>query len=158
MSEKRTGRRASFSQRSGKDFRVLLIENNLVYMSAKKGGKGVFEDTPKTDASARVIDISDDASDLLRQLRIEQSRAYISPYVFSQDGRAEPMHPTSPTRYFAKSNPASGGQFMPTCGVLPMDFPVVLCYTERKDANAAETGRFSACTVSILQNGVSGWI
>ena len=54
--------------------------------------------------------------------------------------------------------PASGGQFMPTCGVLPMDFPVVLCYTERKDANAAETGRFSACTVSILQNGVSGWI
>lgn len=47
---------------------------------------------------------------------------------------------------------------MPTCGVLPMDFPVVLCYTERKDANAAETGRFSACTVSILQNGVSGWI
>jgi hypothetical protein len=47
---------------------------------------------------------------------------------------------------------------MPTCGVLPMDFPVVLCYAERKDANAAETGRFSACTVSILQNGVSGWI
>ena len=39
-----------------------------------------------------------------------------------------------------------------------MDFPVVLCYTERKDANAAETERFSACTVSILQNGVSGWI
>ena len=58
----------------------------------------------------------------------------------------------------SKSNPASGGQFMPTCGVLPMVFPVVLCYTERKDANAAETGRFSACTVSILQNGVSGWI
>ena len=57
-----------------------------------------------------------------------------------------------------KSNPASGGQFMPTCGVLPMDFPVVLCYAERKDANAAETRRFSACTVSILQNGVSGWI
>ena len=54
--------------------------------------------------------------------------------------------------------PASGGQFMPTCGVLHMDFPVVLCYTERKDANTAETGRFSACTVSILQNGVSGWI
>ena len=53
--------------------------------------------------------------------------------------------------------PASGGQFMPTCGVLPMVFPVVLCYTERKDANAAETGRFSACTVSIVQNGVSGW-
>ncbi len=47
---------------------------------------------------------------------------------------------------------------MPTCGVLHMDFPVVLCYTERKDANTAETGRFSACTVSILQNGVSGWI
>ena len=54
--------------------------------------------------------------------------------------------------------PASGGQFMPTCGVLPMDFPAVLCYTERKDANAAEIERFSACTVSILQNGVSGWI
>ena len=60
----------------------MLIENNLVYTSAKKGGKGVFEDTPKTGASARVIDISDDASDLLRQLRIEQSRACISPYVF----------------------------------------------------------------------------
>ena len=78
--------------------KTITIENNLVYTSAKKGGKGVFEDTPKTDASARVIDISDDASDLLRQLRIEQSRACISPYVFSQDGRAEPMHPTSPTR------------------------------------------------------------
>ena len=49
-----------------------------------------------------MIDISDDAADLLRQLRIEQSRACISPYVFSQDGRAEPMHPTSPTRYFKK--------------------------------------------------------
>ena len=82
--------------------KTITIENNLVYTSAKKGGKGVFEDTPKTDASARVIDISDDASDLLRQLRIEQSRACISPYVFSQDGRAEPMHPTSPTRYFKK--------------------------------------------------------
>ncbi len=46
----------------------------------------------------------------------------------------------------------------PLAVCLPMDFPVVLCYTERKDANAAETGRFSACTVSILQNGVSGWI
>ena len=52
--------------------------------------------------------------------------------------------------------PASGGQFTPACGVLPMDFPAVLCYTERKDANAAEVGRFSACMVSILQNGVSG--
>ena len=46
----------------------------------------------------------------------------------------------------------------PLAVCLPMDFPVVLCYAERKDANAAETGRFSACTVSILQNGVSGWI
>ena len=82
--------------------KTITIENNLVYTSAKKGGKGVFEDTPKTDASARVIDISDDAADLLRQLRIEQSRTCISPYVFSQDGRAEPMHPTSPTRYFKK--------------------------------------------------------
>ena len=52
--------------------------------------------------------------------------------------------------------PASGGQFTPACGVLPMDFPAVLCYTERKDANAAEVGRFSACMVSILQSGVSG--
>ena len=44
--------------------KTITIENNLVYTSAKKGGKGVFEDTPKTDASARVIDISDDAADL----------------------------------------------------------------------------------------------
>ena len=44
--------------------KTITIENNLVYTSAKKGGKGVFEDTPKTDASARVIDVSDDAADL----------------------------------------------------------------------------------------------
>lgn len=142
----------------GRTSAYCLLRTILSIRPPRRAGKGVFEDTPKTDASARVIDISDDAADLLRQLRIEQSRACISPYVFSQDGRAEPMHPTAPTRYFAKSNPASGGQFMPACGVLPMDFPVVLCYAERKDANAAETGRFSACTVSILQNGVSGWI
>lgn len=53
--------------------KTITIENNLVYTSAKKGGKGVFEDTPKTDASARVIDISDDASDLLRSCELNRA-------------------------------------------------------------------------------------
>ena len=84
------------------DEQTITIENNLVYTSAKKGGKGVFEDTPKTDASIRSMDIDDESAALLRQLRAEQSKHCISPYVFSQDGRAEPMYPTSPTRYFQK--------------------------------------------------------
>ena len=84
------------------DEQTITIENNLVYTSAKKGGKGVFEDTPKTDASIRSMDIDDESAALLRQLRAEQSKRCISPYVFSQDGRAEPMYPTSPTRYFQK--------------------------------------------------------
>lgn len=84
------------------DAQTITIENNLVYTSAKRGGRGVFEDTPKTDASIRSMDIDSKSAELLRQLRAEQSKRCISPYVFSQDGRAEPMHPTSPTRYFKK--------------------------------------------------------
>lgn len=84
------------------DAQTITIENNLVYTSVKRGGKGVFEDTPKTNASLRSMDIDGKSAELLRQLRAEQSKSCISPYVFSQDGRAEPMHPTSPTRYFKK--------------------------------------------------------
>lgn len=84
------------------DAQTITIENNLVYTSAKRGGKGVFEDTPKTGASIRSMDIDGKSAELLRQLRAEQGKSCISPYVFSQDGRAEPMHPTSPTRYFKK--------------------------------------------------------
>ena len=84
------------------DAQTITIENNLVYTSAKRGGKGVFEDTPKTSASLRSMDIDGKSAELLRQLRAEQSKSCISPYVFSQDGQAEPMHPTSPTRYFKK--------------------------------------------------------
>lgn len=84
------------------DAQTITIENNLVYTSVKRGGKGVFEDTPKTDASIRSMDIDSKSAELLRQLRAEQGKSCISPYVFSQGGRAEPMHPTSPTRYFKK--------------------------------------------------------
>ena len=82
------------------DFRAgtITIENNLLYT----GEKGVFDDTPKTNASVRTIDLSAEVLDLLKQLRMEQASKAISQYVFTQKGSSEPMHPTSPTRYFKK--------------------------------------------------------
>lgn len=40
--------------------------------------------------------------ELLRKLRREQVSTCISPWVFSQDGTQEPMHPQTPVRYMKK--------------------------------------------------------
>ena len=58
-------------------------------------------DTPK-NGKTRTVDIAQNVVALLRQLRVEQAREGLSPYVFNQEGSPEPMHPQSPTRYMKK--------------------------------------------------------
>ena len=86
-------------QWSGVDFKgnTITISHNLCYTAAE----GVYLDTPKNGRS-RTIDVDPSVMDLLRQLRQEQARFAISPYVFTQDGTADPMHPQSPTRYLKR--------------------------------------------------------
>ena len=55
-------------------------------------------DTPKNGRN-RTIDVDPQIIALLRELRLEQSKKAISQYVFTQEGRAEPIHPQSPARY-----------------------------------------------------------
>ena len=81
------------------DFRrnVITICGNLCYTPSA----GVYLDTPK-NGKLRTIDIDPSVMDLLRQLRQEQSLKSISPYVFTHENSADPMHPQSPTRYLKK--------------------------------------------------------
>ena len=76
---------------------TIHIRRNLQYTSSK----GVYVAAPK-NGKARFVDVGPDTLALLRQLRCEQADSCVSQWVFTQDGSAEPMHPTSPTRYFAK--------------------------------------------------------
>lgn len=56
--------------------------------------------TPKS-GKARSVDIGPETLELLRQQRQAQHAAgIISPYVFTQESSADPMFPSSPTRYF----------------------------------------------------------
>lgn len=59
---------------------------------------GVYLDTTKNKRN-RTIDVDPDVMSLLRQLRLEQTKLAISPYVFSQGKDPSPIHPQSPTRY-----------------------------------------------------------
>lgn len=59
---------------------------------------GVYLDTTKNKRN-RTIDVDPDVIALLRQLRLEQSKLAMSPYVFSQGKDPSPIHPQSPTRY-----------------------------------------------------------
>lgn len=72
-----------------------LIHQNLCYTPAK----GVYLDKPKNGKS-RTVYLGDETVNLLRQLRSQQAEKAVSPFVFTQDGSPEPMHPTSPTHYF----------------------------------------------------------
>lgn len=76
---------------------LIQIRRNLQYTPAA----GVYETTPKNGKS-RTVDVGADVLGYLRQLRAEQAETCFSKWVFSQQGTAEPMHPQSPTRYFAK--------------------------------------------------------
>ena len=94
------------------DFKAgtVTLDTNLLYTSKKSGGKGVYTDSPKTSNSIRTIDVSPEVLDLLQKLRMKQASSAISPYVFTKRGSTEPMHPTSPTRYFKQFSERYGIQ------------------------------------------------
>ena len=73
------------------------ISGNLCYTTEA----GIYLDTPKT-GKPREVYFSPEVSALLSRLRQEQAKTCFSPFVFSQDGTPEPMHPDSPTRYLSK--------------------------------------------------------
>ncbi len=59
---------------------------------------GIYEDTPK-NGKTRTIPVDPGAMELLKQWQREQSQHAISPFVFTQENSADPMHPQSPERY-----------------------------------------------------------
>ena len=73
---------------------TIAIRRNLQYTPAK----GVYATSPK-NGKQRIVDVGIETLALLRQLREESC---LSPWVFTQDGNAEPMFPQSPTKYFHK--------------------------------------------------------
>lgn len=75
--------------------KTVFIHRNLCYTPER----GIYLDAPKNGHS-RVVDLGGDTLELLKQLRGEQPEG--AAFVFTQDGSAEPMHPTSPTHYFRK--------------------------------------------------------
>lgn len=84
------------------DFKAgkITIAQNLCYTAEK----GPYLDTPKS-GRVRTIDVDPAVMQLLKELQLEQAGKHISKFVFTQEGSAEPMHPTSPTHYmrqFAK--------------------------------------------------------
>ena len=76
---------------------AITIEHNLCYTPEK----GIYLDTPK-NGKARTIPVSYDVMGMLKQLRENEGVIKFTPYVFTQDGTTEPMHPQSPTRYMQK--------------------------------------------------------
>jgi integrase len=76
---------------------TITIEHNLCYTPEK----GIYLDTPK-NSKARTIPVSYDVMGMLKQLRENEGVIKFTPYVFTQDGTTEPMHPQSPTRYMQK--------------------------------------------------------
>ena len=77
------------------DAGTITIERNLQYTK----DRGTYETLPK-NGKVRIVDISPDVSQLLRELR--QTQPVMVRWVFTQDDSPEPMHPDSPTRYFQK--------------------------------------------------------
>lgn len=75
----------------------ITISRNLQYTAQK----GVYVAMPK-NGKTRAVDIGDDSAALLKLLQDEQSQHHLSPWVFSQEGTNEPIHPQSPTRFFKK--------------------------------------------------------
>ena len=76
---------------------ALTICRNLQYTPSA----GVYVAKPKNGKS-RVVDVGPDILSKLRALREQQAASCISQWVFTQDGTPEPMHPQTPTRFFAK--------------------------------------------------------
>ena len=82
---------------------VITIRGNLCYTPHK----GTFMDTPK-NSKIRTIDVDPGVMALLRQYRRENLN--LSPYVFTQEGSTEPMHPQSPGRYLQSFSKRYGFQ------------------------------------------------
>ena len=82
---------------------TVTISGNLCYTPQKS----VYLDTPKS-GKTRTIDVDPEIISLLRELRLEQSREAISPFVFTQSNSPEPMHPQSPARYMQKLSAKCG--------------------------------------------------
>ena len=76
---------------------TITIRRNLQYTAEA----GIYETSPK-NGKVRIVDVGPEVLAMLRQLRQEQAQSCISKWCFTQEGTAEPMHPTSPTRYFKK--------------------------------------------------------
>ena len=85
-----------------------IIRANLCY--TKKAG--VYLAKPKS-GKTREVYFSPEVSALLRRLQREQAQSHLSPFVFTQDGTAEPMHPQSPTRYCTKFGRRYGVEIHP---------------------------------------------
>ena len=81
------------------DFKActITIKGNLCYTPEK----GIYLDTPK-NGKTRTIDVDPEVMELLKLLRREQAKKVLSPYVFTQEDCADPMHPCSPTAYLRK--------------------------------------------------------
>lgn len=62
---------------------------------------GIYTNSPK-NGRTRTVDVDPAVIALLQRLRIEQSEKCLSSFIFSQDGKNEPLHPDSPTRYLDK--------------------------------------------------------
>lgn len=77
------------------DAGTITIERNLQYTA----DRGVYETLPK-NGKTRIVDISQDVADLLRELR--QMQPVTVRWVFTQEDSPEPMHPDTPTRYFQR--------------------------------------------------------
>ena len=77
------------------DAGTITIERNLQYTTAK----GVYETLPK-NGKTRVVDISPDVAELLRELR--RTQPVTVRWFFTQEDSPEPMHPDTPTRYFQR--------------------------------------------------------
>ena len=76
---------------------AVTIRRNLQYTARA----GIYETSPK-NKKTRSVDIGPETLALLRKLRDEQAASCISKWCFTQDGTPDPIHPTSPTRYFKK--------------------------------------------------------
>lgn len=82
---------------------TITIAHSLGYTPEK----GVYLGTTK-GKRRRTIAVAPEVIDLLKQLRKEQAKSSLSPYVFSQDGSADPINPTSPEHYMRKFGKTHG--------------------------------------------------
>ena len=76
---------------------AITLEKNLCYSPSK----GVYLDTPK-NGKKRTVYIDAGIMKLLKEIKRNQKIVALDGYVFTQDDSTEPMHPDSPTRYFAR--------------------------------------------------------